>query len=312
MELRHLRYFVTVAEESHFGQAAKRLRMTQPPLSQQIRQLEEELGVQLFRRVGRNIELTDAGRVFLDEARQTLAQAEHAIQNARRAARGEIGKLDIGLVVTAAYSVVPSVLQIFRERYPNVMVVLHELTTTEQTQALRAHKIDIGFLRLPVIGDDLEMRTVFREPLVIALPEDHPLAAIENIFVEMLESEQFILSPPQLRLAWHDQITCLCQQAGFSPKIAQQAIHVETILGLVAVGMGITLLPASVGEWRRKGVAYRPLADVDILVDMAVAWRKGESNSVLEAFLEVVSAVFASEKLRTDPINTQIQTSSPI
>lgn len=299
MELRHLRYFVTVAEELHFGQAAKRLRMTQPPLSQQIRQLEEELGVELFQRVGRNIELTDAGRVFLDEAQQTLAQAEHAIQNARRAARGEIGKLDVGLVVTASYSVVPSILHVFRERFPNVKVVLHELTTPEQTQALREKKIDIGFLRLPVFGDDLNIRTVFQEPLIVALPEDHPLAAAENISVDMLENEQFILSPPRLRLAWHDQITCLCQEAGFIPKIAQQAVHVETILGLVAVGMGITLLPASVGEWRRKGVVYRPLADVDILVDMAIVWRKGESNSVLNAFLEVVSEIYT--KLDFEP-----------
>jgi len=288
MELRHLRYFVTVAEELHYGQAAKRLNMTQPPLSQQIRQLEEELEVELFRRVGRNIELTDAGRVFLEEAQQTLALAEHAKQNARRAARGEIGKLDVGLVVTAAYSVVPSVLQAYRERCPSVKVILHELTTPEQTQSLRDNKIDIGFLRLPVFGDDLNIKTVFQEPLIIALPENHPLAAIEWISVEMLADEQFILSPPRLRLAWHDQVTCICQQAGFFPKIAQQAVHVETILGLVAVGMGITLLPASVGEWRRKGVVYKSLADEDVLIDLVIAWRKEEANSVLKAFINVI------------------------
>lgn len=292
MELRHLRYFVTVAEELHFGRAAKRLRMTQPPLSQQIRQLEEELGVQLFRRLGRNVELTDAGRVFLDEAQQTLAQADHAIQNARRAARGEIGKLNIGLVVTAAYSVVPSVLHVFRERYPTVKVILHELTTPEQTQGLHDEQIDVGFLRLPVFSNVLEVETVFREPLVVALPEKHPLAANEDISLEALANEQFILSPPRLRLAWHDQIMCLCQQAGFIPQIAQQAVHVETIMGLVAVGMGITLLPASIGEWRRRGVVYKPLADVNVMVDMAVAWRKKNTNSVVSAFLEVVREVY--------------------
>jgi DNA-binding transcriptional LysR family regulator len=270
--------------------------MTQPPLSQQIRQLEDEIGVELFRRLGRNIELTDAGRVFLDDAQRTLAQADHAIQNARRAARGEIGKLDVGLVVTAAYSVVPSVLQVFREQYPNVMVALHELTTPEQTRALRDKKIDIGFLRLLVFGDDLEIKSVFQEPLIVALPEGHPLATIENINVGMLANEQFILSPPRLRLAWHDQVTCLCQQAGFLPNISQQAVHVETILGLVAVGLGITLLPASVGEWRRKGVTYRRLSDADMLVDMVLAWRKGESNSVLSAFLEVVNEIYKNEK----------------
>ena len=292
MELRHLRYFVTVAEELHYGRAAKRLRMTQPPLSQQIRQLEDELGVQLFRRRGRNVELTDAGRVFLEEAQGTLVQAEHAVQNARRAARGEIGKLDIGLVVTAAYRVVPSILHHFRERNPGVKVVLHELTTPEQTQALHDEKIDVGFLRLPVFSNILEIETVFREPLVVALPENHLLAAEEEIPLKKLANEQFILSPPRLRLAWHDQIMCLCQQAGFIPQITQQAVHVETIMGLVAVGMGITLLPASIGEWRRRGLVYKPLADVNVLVDMAVAWRKSASNSVLRAFLEIVREVY--------------------
>jgi DNA-binding transcriptional LysR family regulator len=294
MELRHLRYFITVAEELHFSRAAKRLNMTQPPLSQQIRQLEEELEVQLFRRLGRNVELTDAGRVFLDEAQQTLAQAEQAIQNARRAARGEIGGLNVGLVVSAAYQVVPSILHHYGERYPNIKVVLHELTTPEQTQALHDAKIDVGFLRLPVFSNFLELETFFREPLVVALPEEHPLATDENILLETLADEQFILSPPNLRLDWHDQIMCLCQQSGFSPQIAQQAVHIETILGLVAAGMGITLLPASVGEWRRKGVAYRPIADVDILVDTVIAWRKGDPDSVLRAFLEIVREIYTN------------------
>jgi DNA-binding transcriptional LysR family regulator len=304
MELRHLRYFVTVAEELHFGQAAKRLRMTQPPLSQQIQQLEDELGVDLFRRQGRNIVLTDAGRVFLDGANKTLEQAEIAVQNARRTARGEIGKLDVGLVVTAAYSVVPTIITAYREQYPNVRVVLHEMTSPEQLQALRKHTIDIGFMRLPVFGDDLEIKIILREPLIVALPEYHPLAAIDHISVKMLADEQFILSPPRLRLAWYDQVTCLCQEAGFFPEISQQAVHVDTILSLVAMGMGITLLPASVGELRRKGVAYRPLADADILIDMAVVWRKGEFNNVLRAFQEIVSEIYQSEKIWTAQLNT--------
>jgi DNA-binding transcriptional LysR family regulator len=306
MELRHLRYFVTVADECHYGRAAKRLGMTQPPLSQQIRQLEEELGVSLFRRLGRNIELTDAGWVFLDDAQRTLAQAERSIQNARRAARGEIGQLDVGLVVTATYSVVPAVLQGFRERYPQVTVILHELTTPEQTQALRDKKIDVGFLRRPVFGDDLEIRTVFQEPLIVVLPKKHPLATVKNLSVEMLRDEQFILSPPRLRLAWYDQVMCLCQEAGFTPNITQQAVHIETILGLVAGGMGITLLPASVGGWRRKEVTYKPLADEDVLVDLVLAWRKGESSSVLSAFLEIVGEKFKNGEMLTEPVEAQI------
>jgi DNA-binding transcriptional LysR family regulator len=251
----------------------------------------------LFHRLGRNIDLTDAGRVFLGDARRMLAQADQAIENARRAGRGEIGMLDVGLVATAAYSVVPSTLSNFRERYPKVKIVLHELTTTEQIRALREKIIDVGFLRMPVFGDDLEIKSVFQESLILTLPEYHPLAEVESINLMMLVDEQFILSPPQLSLDWHDQVICLCQDAGFTPKISQQAVHVETILGLVAAGMGITLLPSSVGEWRRKGVTYRQLTDANMLIDMVLAWRKGESNSVLSAFLEVVNEIYKNEKI---------------
>ena len=294
MELRHLRYFVTIAEERHFTRAAERLHMTQPPLSQQMQKLEHELGVQLFRKVGRGIELTDAGLVFLEEARLILAQADSAGRAARRAARGEIGRLDVGLVVTAAYRVVPLALSAFRERYPHVRVVLHELTTPEQTRALDELQIDVGFLRLPVFSHDLEIETILREPLVVALPEDHALASKERIPVEALAHESFVMSSPRLRLAWHDQITYLCEQAGFVPDVTQQAVNVETILGLVSVGMGITLLPASGGEWQRKGVIYRPLAGEEVLVDMVVAWRKQEKKEVVRTFLDVVFELYST------------------
>jgi DNA-binding transcriptional LysR family regulator len=268
--------------------------MTQPPLSQQIRQLENELEVKLFRKAGRGVELTDAGSAFLAEARQTLAQAENAARVARRAARGEIGRLDVGLVVTAAYSVVPSTLRAFRERYPHVRVALHELTSPDQTRALSEQRIDVGFLRLPVFGRGLEIMTILREPLVVALPEDHPLATSERIPVPALAGESFVMSSPRLRLAWHDQITRLCEEAGFVPEVTQQAVNVETILGLISVGIGVTLLPASVAEWQRKGVAYRPLVS-DELVDMVVAWRKEERKEVVKAFVGVVSEIFGAK-----------------
>jgi DNA-binding transcriptional LysR family regulator len=292
MELRHLRYFVTVAEELHFRRAAERLNMTQPPLSQQIRQLEDELGVQLFNRVGRSIELSDAGRVFLEEAQQTLAQVEYAVQAARRAARGEIGRLVVGFVGTAAYRVLPSTLRVFQERFPNVEVVLREMTTLHQAKALRAEQMDVGFLRPPVDGSGLEVETVFREPLVVALTETHPLTVNERVTLEMLASEPFILFPRWSRPTLYDQIMCLCQQVGFSPQVAQKANQVEAILGLVSVGMGVTLLPASIQEWRRSGVVYKSLANVDLLDEMAVAWRQNDASSVLKVFLEVVREVF--------------------
>jgi DNA-binding transcriptional LysR family regulator len=292
MELRHLRYFITVAEELHFGRAAERLNMTQPPLSQQIRQLEDELGVQLFNRVGRNIELSVAGRVFLEETQQTLVQVEHAVQAARRAARGEIGRLVVGFVGTAAYRVLPSTLRVFQERFPGVEVALREMTTLDQAKALRAEQMDVGFLRPPVDSNGLEIETVFREPLVVALRETHPLTVNEHLTLEMLAKEPFVLFPRWSRPALYDQIMCLCQQVGFSPQVAQKANQVEAILGLVSVGMGVTLLPASIQEWRRSGVVYKPLAQVDLLDEMAVAWRKNDTSSVLRAFLDVIKMVF--------------------
>jgi DNA-binding transcriptional LysR family regulator len=183
-------------------------------------------------------------------------------------------------------------LQVFRERYPTVTVALHEMTMLEQTKALEDKEIDVGFLHSPVVSDNLEIETIFQETLVVVLSDEHPLADNEFISLDMLTNENFILSPQQMRLTWHDQLIYLCQQAGFIPQVAQQAIHIETIMGLVAAGMGITFSPASIAEWRRKGVAYVPLTGVNVKVDMVVAWRKDDVNSVVDAFLSVVREVY--------------------
>ena len=292
MELRHLQYFVAVAEELHFGRAAQRLNMAQPPLSQQIRHLEEELGVQLFQRTRRHVELTDAGQAFLQEARLTLAQAEHAVKIARQAGRGEIGKLTIGFVGSATYEALPSIIRNFQERYPDVELILRELTTTQQVHALHDKRIHIGILRPPINDDTLVLETLIKEPIVLALPENHPLSRQSSLTVEALAHEHFILFPRHLGPGLYDQIIGLCQQAGFSPQVTQEAIQMQTILGLVATGLGIALIPASAQHLRCTGVIYRRL-DTNIYVELAMAWRKDDASPVLQAFLKTIWESFS-------------------
>lgn len=288
MELRHLRYFITVAEELHFGRAAQRLHIAQPPLSQQIRQLEEELGVILFHRTKRSVQLTDAGQVFLEEAKQVLIQAAQAVQAAQRASRGEIGQLVVSFVSSAAYNVLPKILQAFRARFPEVNLALHELTTDKQLQGLRDGWIDVGFLRPPIEDDTLSLATIFQESLVVALPEIHPLSRQPQVPLKALINEFFILFPRPLGPKLYDQIVGLCQQAGFSPNVVQEAIQMQTIVSLVAAEIGIALVPASVQNLQRRGVIYKAIQEATPKAEIAVIWLSNDLSSVLHQFLSVV------------------------
>lgn len=291
IELRHLRYFIAVAEELHFGRAAERLHMAQPPLSQQIRQLEEQLGFQLFHRTKRTVQLTEAGTVFLDRCQQLLLQFDQAIQDGQQASRGEIGKLAIGFVSSTAYSVLPSMLHQFRRQVPGVALTLRELTTDQQVQWLRDKRIDVGFLRPPVDDPDFEMITVLREPLVVALPEQHPLAQIDPVPLRLLASEPFILFPRRLATGLYDQIISLCQQANFSPRVVQEAIQIQTIISLVAAEMGIAIVPVSIQNLQRTGVAYRHLREPTPEAAIAVVWRHQDTSPTVRQFLNVVNQI---------------------
>ncbi|MCI0417855.1 MAG: LysR substrate-binding domain-containing protein, partial [Acidobacteria bacterium] len=219
MEIRHLRYFAAVAEHLHFGRAARQLSISQPPLSQQIRQLEEEVGVQLFWRNKRRVELTEAGSVFLKESRQILEQVGHAIRAAQRTSRGEIGRLVVGFVMSATCSVLPEVLQVFRKRYPGVELVLEESTTGGGLAALKDEKMQLCFLRLPVRDAALSFETVLKEALVLAIPKGHHLSKKAKVPLRWLAEERFILFPRSHGAGFHDQIVSLCHQSGFSPKV---------------------------------------------------------------------------------------------
>jgi DNA-binding transcriptional LysR family regulator len=299
MELRHLRYFLILAEELHFGHAAEKLHIAQPPLSQQIRQLETELGFQLFQRTKRTVKLTESGQVFLIEVKKIFKQLEQAIQIGRQTSRGEVGQLVLGFVSSAAYNILPDILRRFRAEFPGVKLELNELTTDEQWQFLREGKIDVGFLR-PGFFHHLteeaifETETIFREALVIALPEEHRLTSKAQIPLKSLIDEQFILFPRNFSPGHYDTIIALCQQAGFSPKVIQEAIQMQTIVSLVAAGMGIAIVPSSLQNLQRTGVIYKPIKCVKeskIEVKMNVIWRRNNASPTVENFLNVVRGV---------------------
>ncbi|MBW4454786.1 MAG: LysR family transcriptional regulator [Nostoc indistinguendum CM1-VF10] len=292
MELRHLRYFIAVAEELHFSKAAERLHIAQPPLSQQIQQLEAELGVELFqRKTKRQVQLTEAGQVFLQEAYQLFAQLSKAIDLTQRTGRGEKGKLRVGFTSLVTYDLLPVILRRFREQFLEVELVLQELTTTQQEQALFNRRIHVGFAHPPLEDNTLNQECIQQEGLVVTLLETHLLARQKNISVRSLLNENFIMFPRHLGPGLYDQILSLCQQGSFSPKVTQEAIQMQTIIGLVSAGMGIAIVPSSLQNLQRAGVVYRALEEKTPLVETAVVWRQEDITPVLGEFLQIVRSV---------------------
>jgi len=290
MELRHLRYFVAVAEELHFGRAARRLRMSQPPLSQQIADLERELGLRLFER-GRRTTLTHAGRMMLPEARATLEQAERAARRAQRADRGEVGSLSVGFVRSATYLALPVSLRAFRKRAPDVELSLHSLSTLEQLDAFEDGSIDVGFLFLlpgQPMSDWLSLRAVARESLVAGLPEGHRLAREEKVSLGELSQDQLLLMARSAGAGTFDSIVALCRKAGFSPERVREIYETQTVAQLVAAGVGVSLHIGDPRLLKSYGVVYRSVDDPEASWELAVAHRKDHRSPVVEAFLGAV------------------------
>ena len=293
MELRHLNYFVAVAEELHFGRAAARLGMAQPPLSQQIRKLEEELGVLLFERSNRRqVRLTEGGEAFLREARTTLAQADHAIVTAQRASRGQEGHLTVGLVGSVTYDIFPTILKTFRVRFPNVVLGLRELTSAAQFEALHQQRIRVGFVRPLPDTEGIKLVPLFEEPLVAALPEGHRLAASAEIDLTELVREPMIVCAPNSGYALiRNVVLSTCEKAGITPTIAVEASQLQTVIGLVAGDLGSAIVPASVMSFQRRGVVYRRFRPPEPLLETALATLEGERSPLVQAFIAVAREV---------------------
>jgi DNA-binding transcriptional LysR family regulator len=304
VELRHLRYFVVVAEELHFSRAAEKLQIAQPPLSQQIRQLEQILGVRLFERNYHTVTLTSAGRVFLEEARRVLEQMEYALSRVQDAQQGLVGRLDIGFVnsTPAAEALIPDMLQIYRQRFLAVEVRLREMPLQEQLQALREQQIQVGFVvSSQDIPAEFDSEVIQRIPFVAVFAPQHPFASQPSVALRSLANESFIFCQRQAASFLYDRIIQLC---GFSPHITQEVSDVRMVLGLVAANLGVSLVPASAIAFRQQGVVYCPLADldVDITVQTVLVWRRKDTSPLVQEFLAVAREVLEQRKKTTTDI----------
>jgi DNA-binding transcriptional LysR family regulator len=280
MDLRRIRYFIVLSEELHFGRAALRLNIAQPPLSQQIRVLEEELGARLFERSNRRVELTAAGKALVPEARALIAQAERAGTVAQRAQRGELGELRVGFTGSAAFStVIPQLIFEYRRRLPGMNLRLEELTTQQQLTAMLERRLEVAFVRgavKPDLPPTLRATRLFEDALVAVLPAQHPLAVrSEALSVGALKDEAFVMYPRESGTGVYDQIVALCQRSGFAPRVAQEAREVPTIVALVAAGLGVALVPASLRSININGVAYRSLREKGARSAMWLVLRAG-------------------------------------
>jgi DNA-binding transcriptional LysR family regulator len=299
MELRHLRYFVAVAEELQFSRAALRLHVAQPALSQQIQQLERELGVQLLARTKRRVALTDPGAAFLQEARRTLAASDTAVRLARRAAAGETGRLRVGYVDLATWLSFPAILRAYRERFPEVEVTLTELHREPQREALLRGELDVGFFSLKPNEAGLLGECVAVDPLVAALPHGHPSAGKARVPLRALAEEPWVLFPRELRTNYVELVLGYCGAAGFVPRVVQEASQLHTLVGLVSAGVGVSLLPASVVAAPRAGVSCRPLSGTQPRLTLEVIWPEGTRSPAAASFVAVAREVAAGRGRRT-------------
>ncbi|MED1740676.1 LysR family transcriptional regulator [Bacillus swezeyi] len=287
MELRHLRYFMVVAEELHFGKAALRLQMTQPPLSQQIKQLENEIGVTLLKRSKRAVRLTAAGGVFLKQIKEGLSQIDQAVDMAQRTARGELGRLVIGFVGSATFEIMPPIIREYRNQFPSVKIELRELSTPNQVKALLNGHIDIGVLHPPLGNDELITNTVKKSHCVLALPKQHPLTKKTRVDLLDLEEESLIVIAKESWPSLYTEFNFLCEKAGFIPNIAQEATEYQMVIGLVSAGMGIAVVPTAAKRLFNLDVVYKEIEDLPLRAEWVTAYRKDNRNPALRHFIDV-------------------------
>jgi DNA-binding transcriptional LysR family regulator len=290
MELRHLRYFLTLAEEGNFTRAAAKIGIGQPPLSQQIRDLEDEVGAKLFHRVPHGAELTAAGAAFLAEAKASVASAERAKIAAQRANRGETGRLSLGFTASAAFNtVVSATIRQYRSRWPEVRLSLTEMNSKGLMERLMRGEIDAAFIR-PGLEDprDVRLKRLADEPMLVALPAGHVLAKLPRVPLSALAAEQFILFPRVVGLSLHDDIAAACRNAGFELVVAQEAPQIPSVVNLVAASLGVSIVPASIAQIKLDGVAYRPIEGPPVVARLALASLKAQRAPVTDNLVSVL------------------------
>lgn len=310
MELRHLRYFIAVAEELHFTRAAERLHIGQPPLSHAIQMLEADVGALLFQRSKRWVRLTEAGKLFLQDARRILALSEQAAETARRAQRGEAGELRIGFTFSTPFTpLFAAVINRYRQQFPAVTLTLHEMSSQRQLQAIGQRQLDLGFVRPPdgaaelsATSDTLAFTRLRQDPLVVVLPATHPLAGQPGIALKELADAAFVMYPPGAGTGIYLQILRLCRSAGFVPRVAQEAGEASTIIGLVAAGCGISILPGSFDRIQMSGVCYRPISDPAATTSLLLTQRRDEAAPLVDAFVALAVKESGGKKTKHEVI----------
>lgn len=287
LELRHLRYCIAVAEELSFTRAARRLNIAQPPLSQQVKHVEERLGVTLFIRSNRKCELTPAGAAFVEAARRALGEVERAAEAARRAARGETARLRIGFTDSAALSVLPALIRRFRATHPSVHLELREASTNAQLLALERDQVDLVLVRGPLRNQPATVEVIHREPFMAAVPSAGPMGRRRSLTLSAIAAEPLVLFPRHLAPEFHDTIVAMFRRAKCLPQIVYEAAEYQTMMSLVAAGLGLSIVPASVRNLGREGVKYVPVVDAKARAEIVMAYRGRATTPALRSFVEL-------------------------
>jgi DNA-binding transcriptional LysR family regulator len=293
MELRHLRYVVAVADCLHFGQAAEQLHISQPPLSQQIRQLEDELGVTLFDRTNRQVRLTKAGQIFVEEARLVLAQADHCARVAMRVNDGEVGQLTIGVAGPSDIQIFADILRLFARRHPNIRIVARSMATAEQAQALREGRLHVGLVVAPVEDPALAADVVMPQSIMVALPRGHPLAARAQVPLRALAAEPHVMLARDLDPRFFDAIVGACRRSGFTLHVAHEVDHLHTACALVAAGLGVAFVPAGLQDSIPRSIVLRTFRPALPHVDsqLAIAYRREPLCDLVQRFVTVAREI---------------------
>jgi DNA-binding transcriptional LysR family regulator len=297
---RQLKSFIALAEELHFGRAAKRVNLSQPALSLQVQGIEEELEVKLFFRNRRKTELTQAGVVFLNEAREVLQRTEQAIATVRRAALGHVGTLRIGFISTAAAIITPKLVKRFHDKYSHVDIELRNILTRDQITHLQERKIDVGFLRMPLpTPPDIRTRVIHREPFVLLLPASHPLAQLKAVTLADCQGADFVMYTRKMAPGFHDSIMSILHRNGLTPHVVQEASEMYTLISLVATGLGVAVAPASIALHLVENVVVRDLPTINARSEIAIAWKKDNVSTTTQLFLKM-----ALENIKTTKDNS--------
>ena len=293
MELRHLRYFVVTAEELHFTRAAERLGIKQPPLSQQIRQLESEIGSPLFRRLSRRVELTESGRVLLEGARAVLDHVERVKAAAQRSARGETGRIVLGLAGSTDFQpLVPRIVRTYRERYPDLLILPEQTYSPQLLINLQRGLIDVAFIRLPLAKTrGIKIDTLIEEPIVAVLPRSHALAGEASVTLEQLAEEAFVLPPRAIAPNIHEALIASCERVGFRPRVREEASHLVSVATMVAAGFGISVVPNSLRRINVDLVAYKPLRGEVPRSSIGIAHRSEGASPAVRNFVALARRI---------------------